>query len=63
MEQNSICKNLLIILLGFLSIGAFCGGISLIIRPDGSFFQMPGFFGLHWRRTGNLDKCSDVDNK
>ena len=41
MEQKSFCKNLLIILLGFLSIGAFCGGIAFIIRPDGSLFQMP----------------------
>jgi hypothetical protein len=41
MGQNNLCKNLLIILLGFLSIGAFFGGIAFIIRPDGSLFQMP----------------------
>jgi|WetSurSiteA1Bulk_404760.scaffolds.fasta_scaffold00363_5 hypothetical protein len=41
MKQNNFCRNLLIILLGFLSIGAFFGGIAFIIRPDGSLFQMP----------------------
>lgn len=41
MEQNNFFKNLLIILLGFLSIGAFFGGIGFLIRPDGSLFQMP----------------------
>ncbi len=34
-------KNLLIFLLGFLSLGAFYGGIVLIISPDGSIFGMP----------------------
>lgn len=41
MEQNNFCRNLLIILLGYLSIGAFYGGIAFIVRPDGSLFQMP----------------------
>jgi len=41
LEQNNFFKNLLIILLGFLSIGAFFGGIGFLIRPDGSLFQMP----------------------
>jgi len=34
-------RNLLIFLLGFLSLGAFYGGIVLIISPDGSIFGMP----------------------
>jgi len=34
-------KNLLIFLLGFLSLGAFYGGIVLIISPDGTIFGMP----------------------
>ena len=41
MEQNNFCKNLLIILLGFLSVGAFYGGIGFLIHPDGSLLQMP----------------------
>jgi len=41
MKHNDFCRNLLIILLGFLSIGAFYGGICLIISPDGSLLQMP----------------------
>jgi hypothetical protein len=42
MKQSDFCKNFLILLLGFLSIGAFFGGIALLIHPDGSFLQMPG---------------------
>jgi len=34
-------RNLLVFLLGFLSLGAFYGGIALLISPDGSMFQMP----------------------
>jgi hypothetical protein len=41
MKQTNFYKILLIILLAFLSIGASCGGIAFIIRPDGSLFQMP----------------------
>jgi hypothetical protein len=41
MKQSNFYKNLLIILLGFLSIGALLGGIALIIHPDGSLLQMP----------------------
>ena len=41
MKQNNYCKNLLIILLGFLSTGAFYGGIGLLIHPDGSLLKMP----------------------
>jgi hypothetical protein len=33
--------KILIALLGFLSLGAFYGGIVLIISPDGSLFDMP----------------------
>jgi len=41
MKHSSLYKNLLIALLGFLSLGAFYGGLALIIRPDGSLFKMP----------------------
>jgi len=41
MKQNRISKLILIGLLGFLSLGAFYGGIVLIFSPDGSFFNMP----------------------
>ncbi|MFC2129259.1 hypothetical protein ACFLQX_00610 [Bacteroidota bacterium] len=41
MKQNHFGKNLLIFLLGFLSLGALGGGIALIISPDGSAIQMP----------------------
>jgi hypothetical protein len=41
MKQNHFYKNLLIFLLGFLSLGAFYGSIILIISPDGSMFGMP----------------------
>jgi len=34
-------KSILIALLGFLSLGAFYGGIIFIISPDGSYFGMP----------------------
>jgi len=41
MKQMKLMKNILVCLLGFLSIGAFYGGILLIIKPDGSLFEMP----------------------
>lgn len=41
MKQNNFYKNLLIFLLGFLSLGAFYGGIVLIINPDGSILGIP----------------------
>jgi hypothetical protein len=41
MKQSDFCKNFLVILLGLLSIGAFFGGITLLIHPDGSLLQMP----------------------
>ena len=41
MKQKRICKLILIALIGFLALGAFYGGIVLIISPDGSFFNMP----------------------
>jgi hypothetical protein len=41
MKQNNFYKNLLIVLLGFLSVGALFGGLALIIRPDGSLYRMP----------------------
>jgi hypothetical protein len=41
MKQNHFYINLLIFLLGFLSLGAFFGGIVFIISPDGSIFGMP----------------------
>jgi hypothetical protein len=41
MEQNRIYKSILIALLGFLSLGAWYGGIVLILSPDGSLFNMP----------------------
>jgi hypothetical protein len=41
MKQNYLYRNLLIFLLGFLSLGAFYGGIVLIVSPDGSILGMP----------------------
>jgi hypothetical protein len=41
MKQINFYKNLLIIFLGFLSIGAFFGGAAFIILPDGSLYKMP----------------------
>ena len=41
MKQNNFFRNLLIILLGFLAIGALFGGLAFIIKPDGSIYQMP----------------------
>jgi len=41
MKKYQIYKSILIALLGFLSLGAFYGGIVLIISPNGSFFNMP----------------------
>jgi hypothetical protein len=40
-KQNNFFRNLLIILLGFLAIGALFGGLAFIIKPDGSIYQMP----------------------
>ena len=34
-------RNLLIILLTFLGLGAFCGGAILVISPSGDLFGMP----------------------
>jgi hypothetical protein len=39
--MKNILRNLLILILGFLSIGAYYGGIIFIISPDGEFFQLP----------------------
>ncbi len=41
MKQLNFSGILLILLLGFLSIGALYGGLALIIKPDGSLFEMP----------------------
>jgi hypothetical protein len=41
MKQSLLLRNILLIVLGFLSVGAFFGGIGFIIRPDGDLFQMP----------------------
>jgi hypothetical protein len=41
MKKDHFYKNFLIFLLGFLSLGAFYGGIVFIISPDGSIFGMP----------------------
>lgn len=41
MKQSKTTLNLLIFLLGFLSLGAFYGGIVLILSPDGSMIEMP----------------------
>lgn len=41
MKTARMLRNFLLFLLGFLSAGAFYGGIGLIIKPDGSLFQMP----------------------
>jgi hypothetical protein len=41
MKQYHFSKTLLIFLLGFLSLGAFYGGLALITSPDGSMFKMP----------------------
>lgn len=40
MASGNIAKNFLLFLLGFLAIGAWFGGLVLIIKPDGSLFQM-----------------------
>jgi hypothetical protein len=40
MKQNNFFRNLLIVLLVFLAIGAFFGGLAFIIKPDGSIYQM-----------------------
>lgn len=41
MKKLKFTGNLLLGLLGFLSIGAIYGGAALILKPDGSFFEMP----------------------
>jgi hypothetical protein len=41
MKQLNFSGFILVLLLGFLSIGAIYGGVALIIKPDGSFFEMP----------------------
>lgn len=41
MKTSKLSLYLLIFLLGFLAVGAFYGGIALIISPDGSIFKMP----------------------
>ena len=41
MKQINLFRNFLMILLGFLAIGALFGGLAFIIRPDGSLFRMP----------------------
>ncbi|MBN2747250.1 MAG: hypothetical protein JXR34_11040 [Bacteroidales bacterium] len=40
MKKLNLNGNLLVILLGFLSIGAIYGGLALILKTDGSFFKM-----------------------
>jgi hypothetical protein len=41
MKQINLFRSFLIILLGFLAIGALFGGLAFVIRPDGSIYQMP----------------------
>lgn len=41
MKRVQFSRIFLIFLLGSLSLGALCGGIGLIISPDGSIFKMP----------------------
>ena len=41
MKKLKFTGNFLVTLLGFLSIGAIYGGIVLIIKIDGSLFEMP----------------------
>lgn len=41
MKQSKFTKNLLIFLLGFLSVGAIYGGIVFILKPDGSAYDIP----------------------
>ena len=40
MISRFFSRNILILLLGFLSIAALYGSIVFMIKPDGSFFQM-----------------------
>ncbi len=40
MKKLKFTGNLLLSLLGFLSVGAIYGGVALMIKPDGSFFEM-----------------------
>lgn len=39
--KSKLFRNFLIVLLGFLSLGAFYGSTALIISPDGKIFKMP----------------------
>lgn len=41
MKRINLFKGFLIILLGFLAIGALFGGLAFVIRPDGSIYQLP----------------------
>jgi hypothetical protein len=41
MQKLKFTGNLLVFLLGFLSLGAIYGGLALSIYPDGSFFEIP----------------------
>jgi hypothetical protein len=40
MKQFHFSKIILIMLLGFLSLGAFYGSMAFILRPDGSLFKI-----------------------
>ncbi len=40
MQKIIFTRNILVLLLGFLSIAAIYGGLVLTIYPDGSFFEM-----------------------
>jgi len=41
MKKSKFLKGLLFFLLGFLSLGAFYGGLVFIIKPDGSVYDIP----------------------
>jgi hypothetical protein len=41
MKNSKLIRNMLLGVLVFLSLGACFGGISFIIKPDGSIFQIP----------------------
>jgi len=40
-STTKFARNILLILLAFLGLGAFFGGLVLIISPDGALFGMP----------------------
>ena len=40
-STKKYARNILLILLAFLGLGAFFGGLELIISPDGALFGMP----------------------